>query len=58
MNSVAQKSPALISLTMLTGLIVFLLALAVIFIAIVTMIQTGHSILGNITYTSIGWPYP
>ena len=35
-----------------------MLALAVIFMAIFTMIQTGQSILGNITYTSIGWPYP
>jgi hypothetical protein len=58
MNSVAQESPILITLTTLTGLVVFILALAVIFIAFFTMIHTGQSILSNITYTSIGWPYP
>lgn len=58
MNSVAQESPISITLATLTGLIVFSLALLVIFFAIYTLIQTGQSILGNITYTSIGWPYP
>ena len=58
MNRVAQEAPISITLTMFTGLIIFILALAVIFFAIYTLIQTGQSILGNITYTSIGWPYP
>ncbi len=43
---------------MLTGLIVFILALAVVFFAMYILLQTGQSILGNITFTSIGWPYP
>ena len=58
MNNVAQESPLSITLTMFTGLIVFILALAVVFLAIYILIQTGESILGNITFTSIGWPYP
>jgi hypothetical protein len=43
---------------MLTGLIVFILALAVVFFAMYILLQTGQSILGNITFTSIGWPHP
>lgn len=58
MNSVAQESPVSITLAMFTGLIIFIVAMTVIFFAIYTLIQTGQSILGNITYTSIGWPYP
>lgn len=58
MNGVAHESSFLSTLTMLTGLIVFILALAIIFFAMYILLQTGQSILGNITFTSIGWPYP
>ncbi len=58
MNSIAYESPFLSTLTMLSGLIVFLLALTVVFLAMYVLLQTGQSILGNITFTSIGWPYP
>ena len=58
MNSVAQESPISHTLATWTGLIIFILALVVIFFALYTLTQTGQSILGNITYASIGWPYP
>ena len=58
MNSVAQESPAVIALAMFTGLIVFILAMVVIFSAIYTLLHTGQSILGEITLTSMGWFYP
>ncbi|MCK6630447.1 MAG: hypothetical protein L6R45_35405 [Anaerolineae bacterium] len=58
MNGMAHQSSLLSTLTMLTGLIVFILALAVVFFAMYILLQTGQSILGNITFTSIGWPYP
>lgn len=58
MNGVAHESPLLSTLTMLSGLMVFILALAVVFFAMYILLQTGQSILGNITFTSIGWPYP
>ena len=58
MNSVAQESPAVVALTMLTGLIVFILAMAVIFSAIYTLLHTGQSILGEITPATVGWFYP
>lgn len=58
MNSIAHESPFLSVLTMLSGLIVFLLTLAVVFLAMYVLLQTGQSILGNITFTSMGWPYP
>ena len=58
MNGAAHESPFLSTLTMLSGLIVFLLALAIVFLAMYVLLQTGQSILGNITFTSMGWSYP
>jgi hypothetical protein len=58
MNGIVHESSFLSVLTMLTGLIVFMLALAVVFFAMYTLLQTGEAILGNITFTSIGWPHP
>jgi hypothetical protein len=58
MNSVAHESPASITLAMFTGLVIFILAMSVFFFAIYTLVQTGQSILGEITFTPAGWPYP
>jgi hypothetical protein len=43
---------------MFTGLVIFILAMIVFFFAIYTLVQTGQSILGEITFTPAGWPYP
>jgi hypothetical protein len=43
---------------MFIGLVVFILALVVIFIVIFGTMQTGQSILSNISYTAMNWPHP
>ncbi len=58
MNSVAHESSASITLAMFTGLVIFILAMTVIFFAIYTLVQTGQSILGEINFAPTGWPYP
>jgi hypothetical protein len=58
MNSVAQESLAATTLAIFSGLVVFLLAVAVVSFAIYTLLQTGQSILGELTFTSVGWLWP
>lgn len=58
MNSVAQPSPTVITLAMFSGLITFLLALAISFLAIYTLLHTGQSILGQFAFTQFGWLMP
>jgi hypothetical protein len=57
MNSLGQKAVVSTTLATFTGLVVFILALTIIFLAIYTFLETGQSILGEITYTPAGWPY-
>jgi hypothetical protein len=58
MNSLGQRPVVSTTLATFTGLIVFILALTLTFVAIYTFLQTGQSILGEITFTPTGWPYP
>lgn len=58
MNSVAHKSPAVITLATFTGIITFLLALTVLFLALHLLLHTGQSILGEFTITQFGWSMP
>ncbi|HXV44006.1 MAG TPA: hypothetical protein VEC96_13145 [Anaerolineae bacterium] len=58
MNSLGQRPVVSTTLATFTGLIVFILALTLTFFAIYTFLQTGQSILGEITFTPAGWPYP
>lgn len=58
MKRVTQESAVSLTLTMLAGFISFSLALAIVFLAVYTLLHTGHSILGEITIAPMGWPHP
>jgi hypothetical protein len=58
MNSLEQRPVVSTTLATFTGLVVFTLALAITFLAIYIFLQTGQSILGEITFAPAGWPYP
>ena len=58
MNSLGQRAVVSTTLATFTGLIVSILALTLTFLAIYIFLQTGQSILCEITFTPAGWPYP
>ena len=53
-----QESPVSTTLVTFTGLILFMLVLAVTFFVIYTFLHTGQSILGEISLPALGWPHP
>jgi hypothetical protein len=58
MNKVAHEAPGLTIWTTFTGLVIFMLAMGIVFLAVYTLLQTGQSILGEMHFTPHGWFYP